>query len=81
MKLNCLLTAAIPVSVETAASPEGQDGLRLLAELPLHVEGVVPARPGAPVLPLLLLLLLCVEGDVSPDGGILNFYIDTVMDK
>ena len=73
MKLNCQLTAAIPVSVETAASPERQDGLRLLAELPLHVEGVVPARPGAPVLPLLLLLLLCVEGDVSPGREIPQF--------
>ena len=73
MTLNCQLTAAIPVSVETAASPERQDGLRLLAELPLHVEGVVPARPGAPVLPLLLLLLLCDEGDVSPDREIPQF--------
>ena len=73
MKQNCQLTVAIPVSVETAASPEGQDGLRLLAELPLHVEGVVPARPGAPVLPLLLLLLLCVEGDVSPGREISQF--------
>ena len=72
MKLNCQLTAAIPVSVETAASPERQDGLRLLAELPLHVEGVVPARPGALVL-LLLLLLLCVEGDVSPGREISQF--------
>ena len=71
MTLNCQLTAAIPVSVETAASPERQDGLRLLAELPLHVEGVVPARPGAPVLPLLL--LLCVEGDVSPGREIPQF--------
>ena len=73
MKLNCQLTAAIPVSVETAASPERQDGVRLLAELPLHVEGVVPACPGAPVLPLLLLLLLCVEGDVSPGREIPQF--------
>ena len=67
------MTVAIPVSVETAASPEGEDGVRLLAQLPLHVEGVVPARPGAPV----LLLLLCVEGDVSPGGGAPQF-LDTV---
>ena len=63
------LTVAIPVCVQTAASPEGQDGVRLLAQLPLHVEGVVPARPGCPV----LLLLLCVEGNVSPGGGAPQF--------
>ena len=68
------MTVAIPVSVEAAASPEGEDGVRLLAQLPLHVEGVVPARPGAPVL---LHLLLCVEGDVSPGGGAPQF-LDTV---
>ena len=69
------MTVAIPVCVETAASPEGEDGVRLLAQLPLHVEGVVPARPGCPV--LLLHLLLCVEGDVSPGGGDPQF-LDTV---
>ena len=65
------MTVAIPVSVEAAASPEGEDGVRLLAQLPLQVEGVVPARPGCPV--LLLHLLLCVEGDVSPRGGAPQF--------
>ena len=70
------MTVAIPVCVEAAASPEGEDGVRLLAQLPLHVEGVVPARPGCPVL-LLLLLLLCVEGNVSPGGGDPQF-LDTV---
>ena len=67
------MTVAIPVCIETAASPEGEDGVRLLAQLPLHVEGVVPARPGCP----LLHLLLCVEGNVSPGGGAPQF-LDTV---